>query len=213
MERAITGFHPDGHGQWVAELACGHDQHVRHRPPFPVRAWVEAEETRAARIGTTLACPLCERAELPDDLRLVRTGPAWTEATAPTGLLRTHRLGPGTWGRLRVLSGNLRLVLRTEPEYHVDLGPGSETALPPEVPHQVTPLGPVRFAIDVLAVDRRSAPSSTPVDDDVRRHRPWTGASDEGGETACWSGHVCVACGAVLDGGPHRPGCRGAAGG
>ena len=30
----ITGFHQDAAGDWVAELACGHAQHVRHRPPW-----------------------------------------------------------------------------------------------------------------------------------------------------------------------------------
>ena len=213
MERAITGFHLDGEGEWVAELACGHDQHIRHRPPFQVRAWVETEETRAERIGTALACPLCARAEMPDDLRFVRTGPEWTDDTVPAALLGAHRVGPGTWGRLRVLHGTLRFVLLTEPTYDVVLDPGTETAIPPEVPHYVTPLGPVRFAIDFLAVDRRSGRSPTTVDEDGDRLRPGPGASHEGGETACWSGQVCVACGAVLDGGPHRPGCRGASSG
>lgn len=213
VERAITGFHPDGEGEWVAELACGHDQHVRHRPPFPVRAWVEAEGTRTERIGSTLACPLCERAEMPDGLRSVRTGPEWTDANVPGALLGAHRVGPGTWGRLRVLEGTLRFVLLTEPAYDVVLHPGTEAALPPEIPHYVTPLGPVRFAIDFLAVDGRSGRPPTTPDGDGRRHRPGPGASDGGGEPACWSGQVCVACGAVLDGGPHRPGCRVGSGG
>lgn len=213
MERAITGFHLDDLGDWVAELACGHDQHVRHRPPFQLRPWVEVDETRAARIGTALACQLCARAEMPDALRLVRTGPEWTEATVPAALLRVHRVGPGIWGRLRVLDGSLRLVLSTEPVHDTVLDPGSETAIPPEVPHHVTPLGPVRFVIDFLTVDRRTVHSRTAADEDGQRHRHGPGRPDEGGETACWSGHVCTACGAVLDGGPHRPGCRGASDG
>src|SRR5204862_843380 len=32
VERAIVGYHQDEHGDWVAELACGHQRHVRHRP-------------------------------------------------------------------------------------------------------------------------------------------------------------------------------------
>lgn len=35
---------------------------------------------------------------------------------------------------------------------------------------------------------------------------------DEGGDPACWAGLLCPECGAVLDGGSHRPGCRLAAG-
>ena len=33
MERQVTGFHQDEEGHWVAELECGHNQHVRHDPP------------------------------------------------------------------------------------------------------------------------------------------------------------------------------------
>ena len=31
--QAITGFHEDEFNEWVAQLACGHFQHVRHNPP------------------------------------------------------------------------------------------------------------------------------------------------------------------------------------
>jgi len=40
VQRAIDGFHQDEVGDWVAELRCGHGQHVRHHPPFWVRPWV-----------------------------------------------------------------------------------------------------------------------------------------------------------------------------
>ncbi|HVW87967.1 MAG TPA: DUF3565 domain-containing protein [Gaiellaceae bacterium] len=61
MERTIVGFHEDDEGFWVAELSCGHNQHVRHRPPFELKPWVLADETRNARIGTERDCPLCDR--------------------------------------------------------------------------------------------------------------------------------------------------------
>ena len=44
----------------MAELACGHQQHVRHDPPWQVRNWVTTEEGRRSRVGTTLECPKCE---------------------------------------------------------------------------------------------------------------------------------------------------------
>lgn len=61
MQRTIRGFHQDADGEWVAELDCGHDQHVRHRPPFQVRPWILSADERAARIGTVRDCPLCEQ--------------------------------------------------------------------------------------------------------------------------------------------------------
>jgi hypothetical protein len=61
-ERQIVGFHQDAELHWVAELECGHTQHVRHDPPWQVREWVTTSEGRAGRLGTTLDCVLCEPA-------------------------------------------------------------------------------------------------------------------------------------------------------
>jgi hypothetical protein len=61
MQRTITGFHQDDEGYWVAELDCGHNQHVRHRPPFELKPWVLTDEERNARIGTRRDCPLCDQ--------------------------------------------------------------------------------------------------------------------------------------------------------
>ena len=60
VQRAIVGFHQDELGDWVAELDCGHHQHVRHRPPFQLRPWVVEADGRRDRLGTPLECPLCE---------------------------------------------------------------------------------------------------------------------------------------------------------
>jgi hypothetical protein len=59
MDRSITGFHQDDADDWVAELECGHQQHVRHDPPWQVRPWVMTETGRKARIGTSLPCRVC----------------------------------------------------------------------------------------------------------------------------------------------------------
>jgi uncharacterized protein DUF3565 len=58
--RRIVGFHQDADGDWVAELECGHTQHVRHHPPWQIREWVTTADGRAGRIGTSLECGRCE---------------------------------------------------------------------------------------------------------------------------------------------------------
>jgi len=63
MQSAIVGFHTDEEGHWVADLACGHGQHVRHNPPWTLRPWVLTEEGRLSRLGATLECKKCEEAE------------------------------------------------------------------------------------------------------------------------------------------------------
>lgn len=60
MKQAIVGYHKDEFGDWVAKLACGHNQHVRHNPPWVNRPWVESCEGREAKIGLLLNCKKCD---------------------------------------------------------------------------------------------------------------------------------------------------------
>ena len=60
MHRRIIGFHQDDEGHWVADLECGHTQHVRHDPPWQVREWVLTAEGRARFLEYELDCRKCE---------------------------------------------------------------------------------------------------------------------------------------------------------
>lgn len=60
MNHPIVGFRQDEHGDWIADLACGHGQHVRHQPPFVNRAWVLSEEGRLQKLGQVLDCKQCD---------------------------------------------------------------------------------------------------------------------------------------------------------
>lgn len=59
VEQAIIGFHQDEFDDWVADLACGHTQHVRHNPPWQERPWVITEAGRHSHLGQTLWCKKC----------------------------------------------------------------------------------------------------------------------------------------------------------
>ncbi|HVE77947.1 MAG TPA: DUF3565 domain-containing protein [Gemmatimonadaceae bacterium] len=61
--RHVVGFRQDEGGDWVAELECGHGQHVRHDPPWQLRPWVTTAEGRAAFLGTVLDCRKCDAGE------------------------------------------------------------------------------------------------------------------------------------------------------
>ena len=65
MKQPIVGYHLDEEGHWVAELACGHGQHVRHDPPWQRRPWVVTPEGRQRFLGVTLDCVRCDRGEPP----------------------------------------------------------------------------------------------------------------------------------------------------
>ncbi|UVT20892.1 MAG: DUF3565 domain-containing protein [Nitrospira sp.] len=69
MQQPIIGYHQDEYGDWVADLACGHGQHVRHQPPFIDRPWVLTLAGRTHHLGSILNCKKCEEptAETPRD--------------------------------------------------------------------------------------------------------------------------------------------------
>ena len=66
MRRAIVGFHRDAEQHWVAELECGHFQHVRHSPPWTNRPWVTTAQGRERAIGRPLQCKKCDAGAPPD---------------------------------------------------------------------------------------------------------------------------------------------------
>ncbi len=68
MKQRITGYHLDDEHHWVAELACGHFQHVRHNPPWVLRPWVATEAGRKGMLGHLLNCKKCDAGEPPDHL-------------------------------------------------------------------------------------------------------------------------------------------------
>jgi hypothetical protein len=49
--RKIVDFHLDENLDWVAELECRHQQHVRHDPPWTHRHWVTTPQGRLAHVG------------------------------------------------------------------------------------------------------------------------------------------------------------------
>ncbi len=60
MKQKIVGFYQDEMDDWVAELACSHTQHVRHRPPWHNRPWVVVPQQRQRFIGYELNCKVCD---------------------------------------------------------------------------------------------------------------------------------------------------------
>jgi hypothetical protein len=66
IQRRITGFHLDDERHWVAQLECGHNQHVRHDPPWTNRPWVVTAEGRRKAIGELLVCKKCAEGAPPD---------------------------------------------------------------------------------------------------------------------------------------------------
>jgi len=66
MQQKIVGYHVDEEYHWVAELGCGHFQHVRHNPPWTVRPWVITLAGRQQKMGMILNCTKCDAGAAPD---------------------------------------------------------------------------------------------------------------------------------------------------
>lgn len=83
-----------------------------------------------------------------------RIGP-FDAANLPRGLLAEHRLKPGTWARLSLLSGQVCFVWDTPEPRSVRLDTGADLLIEPEVPHHLEPEGD--FLIEIAFMRERSA--------------------------------------------------------
>ena len=142
-------FEQDDVGDWVAYLDCLHRQHVRHAPPFRERTWVLTAEGRAAQVGADLDCPLCDRAELPEELEVVRTL-RFDDSSLPAGLRRDHRVASGVWAVLRVQEGEVRFTMAIDPPLDRVVAAGEAQTIPPDVLHAVAPAGPAVLTVEFL---------------------------------------------------------------
>ena len=68
MNQSIIGYHKDEEDHWVAELNCGHFQHVRHKPPFINRPWIVTQQGRESMLGEKLNCKKCDTGAPKDKL-------------------------------------------------------------------------------------------------------------------------------------------------
>lgn len=148
MQRSITGFHRDEENDWVAELDCGHGQHVRHKPPFFNRPWVETASGRNTKLGMKLDCVRCDRLEWPESLEFSERTPEWTDQTLPARLLEQHICQTGVWTRIHVIGGSMNYRVGEPVNRTLHLMPGTPGIIPPQVPHALQPDGPVRFHIE-----------------------------------------------------------------
>jgi tellurite methyltransferase len=152
MRRAITGYHTDDVGDPVAELSCGHGQHVRHHPPMFSRPWVTTPEGRASMLGTELECVRCDRFELPDGLVARGRTAEFDADTIPAALRETHATKAGEWAVIRVVSGRVRYLVEAPREREFVLDAHAPGVVVPELPHRVEPDGPARLFVELYGL-------------------------------------------------------------
>lgn len=147
MKRTIIGYHQDELGDWVADLDCGHGQHVRHDPPLISRLWVLTEDGRQTRLGEQLNCVRCDELEWPENVVAYKQTAEFDELSTPQALLKKHNTKKGVWAKIQVLEGCLRYVIDGLEGREMILTPSNPGIVVPEVWHHVQPLGRVRFFV------------------------------------------------------------------
>jgi len=149
MQRPMRGFHQDGEGHWVAELECGHTQHVRHEPPFTLRPWAATPEGRAGRLGQSLECAACDRREMPAGYAPYKRTAMFTQTSVPKGLLHEHQTKAGVWALLHVTSGGLEFLEQEgNGEVGQRVGAGQRAMIRPGVAHRVALQEDVEFCVE-----------------------------------------------------------------
>jgi tellurite methyltransferase len=146
--REISGYRLDEARDWIAELSCGHAQHVRHKPPFTLRPWTTTAEGRESMLGSKLECPACDRLEIPSGFSPYKRTPEFDEHSLPAGLRARHRTKRGVWAVIHVLWGRLQYVVDVPGGPTFELEAGDRGFVAPEVEHHVTLIGPVRLFVE-----------------------------------------------------------------
>ncbi len=80
------------------------------------------------------------------------TSPVFDEHSLPDALRKEHRTKNGTWGLLQVLEGAVELVF-LNPSQNRRVTPNDPALIPPQAPHYVKLLGPMKMQVEFYRCD------------------------------------------------------------
>lgn len=86
--------------------------------------------------------------KLPAGLELARTTQTFNRGTVPAGLLGTHRVADGVWGRLVVHTGRLNFHFEGDPESPISVAAGGQVIIAPGRPHHLELDSQVTFVVE-----------------------------------------------------------------
>ena len=90
---------------------------------------------------------------LPLDVVAYKHTPVFTQENIPTALMKQHTTKSGSWGKIWVKSGQLKYQILLDPPEEYRLTPELPGIVEPQVPHQITPLGPVEFYVEFYCAE------------------------------------------------------------
>ena len=161
MDRKIIGFEQDEESHWLAQLECGHLQHVRHDPPLVHRPWVLTKEGRDQFIRTDLDCLRCDQFEWPDNLVWMKDSNVFERDTIPAAIIKEHQTSAGVWGRIVVHEGSIGYKVLVPCEREFLLTPELAGVILPQVKHYLIPSGMVTLQIRFFRVSNHTQEEDT----------------------------------------------------
>ena len=88
---------------------------------------------------------------LPENVKEYKRTPTFSEDTVPKGLLRSHTTKAGTWGRIVIEEGKLLYRILEPVLEEIELSSDKYGVVEPQIPHEVEPLGQVKFHVEFMA--------------------------------------------------------------
>ena len=86
--------------------------------------------------------------QLPSNVTAYKKTPEFDQDCVPAGLLHEHQTKAAVWGKIVILAGQLQYTIN-QPELEVMvLDVDRYGVVEPTVPHEVKPLGQVRFYVE-----------------------------------------------------------------
>lgn len=85
---------------------------------------------------------------LPPHVVQYQRTPEFDENTLPHGLTHDHQTQAPVWARIVMLEGRMEYTIEAPVKETLVLDPGRHGVVEPMVPHEVRPLGKVRFYVE-----------------------------------------------------------------
>lgn len=86
--------------------------------------------------------------KLPATVVPYKQTPVFDQHSTPTGLLASHHTKAGVWGRIVVLEGSLLYRILEPVVEEIELSPGTDGVVEPQIRHEVVPHPGVAFFVE-----------------------------------------------------------------
>jgi len=117
------------------ELDCGHHLENDGKP----------------EVGDEVNCDQCDSLALPVGLTAYKKTPVFTQETIPKGFRKAHSTKQGTWGLIKVISGQVNYVVDYLDDKTLKLDQHAHGVISPQMEHHLEVIGDVELYVEFYA--------------------------------------------------------------